>query len=130
MCSLTGCRLGPPAAAATGLASPEPSREVIEGDWDDVDAAVRTATRRGQIAIEDRAEYRLVEGGEVSVVDYTLRTVRGDSGLLRVRRGDEGLEVTCRLGAVGAAEAEVTLVADIKERLRALRGQDYAPLAD
>ncbi len=102
------------------------------GDWNDVDAAVRTAMRRCQIALEGRTEYRREEGGPVTVVDYALRTVRGDSGRLRVRRLDaEGeLEVTCRVGAFGSSGAESCVVEAVESRLRKLRGRDFSPLAD
>lgn len=127
-----GCAGHPPAAAAVGPASPEPTREVVIGDWNDVDAAVRTAVRRCQVALEKRTEYRREEGGPVTVVDYALKTVRGDSGRLRVRRLDaEGdLEVTCRIGAFGSSGAETCIVEHVEMRLRKLRGRDFSPLAD
>lgn len=116
--------MGPPEA--------EPTRELVVGDWDDVDAAVRTAVRRCQMAIEHREAYRQDEGGPVVVVDYTLRTVRGDSGRLRVRRleKDGGLEVACRIGQFGSSAAEACVVEAFEKRLSRLHGRDYAPLAD
>jgi hypothetical protein len=106
-----------------------PSERVVRGDWDDADAAVRTGVRREQMAIESRREYRSVEDEDATVIVYHLRTVRGDSGDLTLKRlaGDEIL-VRCRIGAMGSEGAEAALVSEVSKRLRALAGRDYRPL--
>lgn len=104
---------------------------MVIGDWDDVDAAVRTALRRCQMVQEGRHAYRAIEGGEIVVIEYELLTVRGDSGRLRVRRGDDGsLELSCRVGVLGSDEAERCVIEHLESRLSALHGVDYSPLDD
>jgi len=121
-----GCTPPPPAAVADGPRNPEPTRVVLSGDWARVDEAVRGAVGRCQLAIESRSAYREVEDGPVTVVDYALRSIRGDSGRLRVRRlgGERGLDVSCRIGAFGAVNAERCVVDGITARLGEPDGGD------
>lgn len=129
---LTACSPPPPPAVlASGPPSPRASVRTVEADWEDIDAALYTALRVCQIAQESRREYRTVERGEVGVLEFRLLTVRGDSGLLRARRLEGGLvELHCRIGAVGSAEAERCILDALETRLTALHGRDYAPLRE
>ena len=104
-----------------------------------MDAAVRTAARLEQIVIESRSEYGSVRSGldqndssgGPGVIVYTLRTARGDSGELSLKRLDgDGIRVRCRIGALGSASAEAAVVERVVYRLSALHGKAYAPVSD
>ncbi len=127
--ALAGCAVPPPATVASGPPSPGPASAAVVGDWNDVDAAVRTALRRCQIAGESRRGWRTAEGGDETLIEYRLLTVRGDTGILRVRRLDDstiGLE--CRIGVLGSADAERCVLEHLRLRLRELHGVEHAPL--
>jgi hypothetical protein len=128
-----GCRAAPPpATVARGPGSDEPARREVAGDWDDIDAAVRTALRRCQIAAERRTIHRVASDEGIEIVDYTLVTVRGDTGLLRLRGSlqRETIEISCRISAIGAPEAEACIVNELEARLAELFGRDFAPLRE
>lgn len=128
---LGGCALQPPAVMAWGPPNDKPTAAVAVGDWDDVDAAVRTALRDCQLAREARRAFREEEGGDETLLEYDLLTVRGDSGLLRVRRlGDGSLGLQCRIGVLGSAEAERCVIEHLTARLADLHGVDYAPIRE
>jgi hypothetical protein len=125
---LASCATPPPATVPTGAATTAPTEAVASGDWDDADAAVRTAVRRAQMAIESRRAFRSAGDDETTVLVYTLRTVRGDSGELTLKRQETGgIRIRCRVGAMGSARAEREVVDGVVARLRRLRGRDYAP---
>ncbi|USN98450.1 MAG: hypothetical protein H6810_09775 [Phycisphaeraceae bacterium] len=90
---------------------------------------MRTALRQCQLVQAGRRAYRKQEGGEWTIVEYDLVTVRGDSGVLRVRRLGEGsVDLECRVGVLGSPDAEQCVIDRLARRLAALRGVDYAPL--
>lgn len=143
MVALAGCAAPPPATVASGGPAPMALEQIAVGDWDDADAAVRTAARLEQIVIESRRAYSAVATGLDTgdaegqpddlpgVLVYTLRTARGDEGELMLKRLDDGrVRVRCRLGALGSERAEAAIVARVVERLGALSGRDYAPIRD
>lgn len=126
---LAGCTPPPPATVASGGPSLVASEMIIEADWDDADAAVRTAVRREQMALERRRAYRAANQDEHTVLVFDLRTLRGDTGELTLKDlGDGRVLVRCRIGALGSESAETALVGEIVERLHELAGKDYAPL--
>lgn len=130
--AMVGCRVPPPAVVASGPPNPGPSTREVSGDWDDVEAVVRTAMRRCQFVYDGRVYFRTDPTSEPDIVEYKLIMVRGDTGLLRVKRGPvEGiLVVSCRVGALGSAEAEACILDEVESRLARLHGRDYAPLED
>ena len=129
LCALVCCSTPRRATVPTGDSGDAPSEVIARGDWADADAVVRTAVRRTQMAIESRREYRSALDTETTVLVFTVRTVRGDSGELTLKRlGDEEILVRCRIGALGSRDAESALVGEIVDRLATLRGRDYAPL--
>lgn len=129
---IAGCRVPPPATVSRGPGSDEPTRREIAGDWDDIHAAVRTALRRCQVASERRTVHRVASDEGIEIVDYALITVRGDTGLLRLRGSPElgTIEISCRISAIGAPEAEACIVNELEARLAELFGRDYAPLRE
>lgn len=138
---LVACAAPPPATVASGPPSPLPSEVIAEGDWDDAEPAVRTAVRLEQMAIERKEAYRSAGEQADSVLVFSVRTARGDSGSVTMTRlghnasGDLGndsgkLLVTVSIGAIGSASAEGRLVRRIIDRLAELRGRDYAPITE
>ena len=125
-----GCAAPPPATIAAGPPAPAPTTATAIGDWDDIDAAVRTALRTCQLASESRKAWRTEPRGEETLIEYHLLTVRGDTGLLRVRNLRDGsIMLECRIGILGSAEAQRCVIDHVTERLEALHNTDYAPLA-
>ena len=126
--SLPGCTPPPPATVAIGGPSLVAREAVVEADWDDADAAVRTAVRREQMAIQRRRAYRAAGQDRETVLVFDLRTVRGDSGELTVKDlGTGEVLIRCRIGAMGSASAESALVSEVVDRFEDLAGKDYAP---
>lgn len=102
-----------------------PAVTVVEGDFDDVPAAVYAASMAAQ-TVDVSASHP-----EPDRWEHELLTVDGAPGFLRVLKRPDGLiEMTCRIGRFGDPERERHYVAAIAARLEELHGRDYAPLRD
>lgn len=121
----------------TGCAAPEEhsaatlgsgSRVESSGDWNDIDAAVLVGVSRVEMAIveivEESPNRRL----------FRLTTAREEPARLTVTREQtsaEAVRVTLEavVGRFGDEARERGLMAAVGERLMALKGVDYAPIA-
>lgn len=106
---------------------PDAARQELEGDWDDIDAAVLAGTNRTEWVVS-RWWW-----SDDSTRNYDLRNAHGTSGSVRIRRASDGggaaaLELTASIGPFGDAAAERELIAAIDRRLQQLRGVDAAEI--
>lgn len=110
----------------------------VDGDWDDLDAAVEVAAGANQLAVVRRVEvgawermYELVTVTDKAVV-ISARVV--DESLTiaveeeSAKRESVTIELTCRYGHAGDAGRESTVLRSVVRRLSQLRGRDFAPL--
>ncbi len=95
----------------------------VQGDWDDVDAAMDVALSEVEAAVESSQAVGLSKR-------YLIRTVRGEPGEVVLTQletpGDIGLSV--QIGRFGDRSREKRLADAIRSRLGALYGRDAAPL--
>jgi hypothetical protein len=126
--------LGPALFGCKGVPTPLPvwttlveegSELVLQGDWDDVDAAVRTGASHAEMAV--------VEGvAEPDRREFQLRSISGETGKMIATRLSPGepsrIRLVARLGHFGNPEAERRLLGFVAKRLEQLRGVDWAPL--
>lgn len=128
---LAGC------AADRSVPAGVPAEEggvLVNGDWDDVDAAVEAAVSKVQMTVvsSDDGEgsgpwvYQLV-----TITDEPARLVvrrpPGSAAPARVR-GTETLQIEASVGRFGNPRQERALIAALRERLGDLAGVDFAPI--
>jgi len=106
--------------------APQPAREVVRGDWDDVEAAIWTAAGRMEIAVEQ------IEWGQ-DVLRATLRTVQSEPVTVVARRlgaAETGrIEVEAQFGRFPEPDSRARrLVELIGRRLGQLEGVGAAPV--
>jgi hypothetical protein len=122
---LGGCAAGA-GSGASAREAPQPAREVVRGDWDDVEAAIWTAAVQLEIAVER------IEWGE-DVLRATLRTVRSEPVTVVARRlgaAETGrIEVEAQFGRFPEPDDRAgRLVEAIGRRLGQLEGVGAAPM--
>jgi hypothetical protein len=150
-----GCASGP--APLEEVARPgesdldAPTTARVDADWDDLDAAVRVAATRCELAATgfrlewidvertDRFSDRPYADRESIRANWSVLGRDGRTGVLTAERsraaaaaGENRTEITltCRIGALGVPGDEACLVGEVAERLAALRGSVASPLAD
>lgn len=91
------------------------------GDFDDIDAAVRVAATKAEVAVvSSRALSQ-------DAIEYELVTLTGEPGRLRVERRNDNLQAECSIGRFGDPERENRLLEALRSRLRDLYGVEWAP---
>lgn len=107
--------------------SPGVSRSV-NADWNDIEAAAVQGCGDAEAVVHDTLLRQPLR------IEYAIRTVDDLSGVLTFTRADiasagERTEVTvfCRVGDFGDGEREQRIVREVTDRLRQLRGVDFAP---
>lgn len=119
-------------------------REVV-ADWDDLEAAIRSGEGEAELVVADKFGMHgpITKLGPMTWV-YDVLTVGGERGTLvaagRPRRPGEGgnlpgkevIVLRCDLGYPGqnSSRREVLFLNSIVDRLRELRGVDWAPPKD
>jgi hypothetical protein len=117
-----GCG-GTPLAIGRGV---EGSEAVVEGDWDDLEAAVTVGAEEAEMALTK------AEVGD-RLAAFAVRTIGGEAGELRAESSGSGtgameaIRLTARVGLFGNPKAEERLLRGIAGRLRALAGREWAP---
>lgn len=108
--------------------------QMATGDWDDVEAAVRVAAEKCQVAVVsvDRPNDRTIAFGFTTPTDErgTLTATRRlDAGVApKPSDGPAAIELEARIGLFGDRHAERQFLRAIQDRLSGLTGVDWAPV--
>lgn len=95
------------------------------GDWDDIDAAVDVGMSAAEVARVDAST-----SSDGLTRTYELRTITDEPAWLVARREEGGrVGLGARVGRFGDPRREEKLIRGVAERLRALYGVDWAPMA-
>lgn len=129
--ALAGCGRTPGPGSLFAAKTAETGRStalVVEGDWDDVDAAILVGLEQAEMA-----QLRRRSPGPDEVV-VELLTLRDQPGTLRLTRepptgdGPTRITIEASVGRVREPDLERRLVRAVARRLEDLRGVEFAPV--
>ena len=124
---LIGCSATPSPPPVDASRTEQGSELFVIAEWDDVPAAVETASSQAEMALE--ATHRTDER-----MEFTIRLIGGERAtLVAVRTGESSgvtsstIRLIAKVGAFGAQDAERRLLGYVVARLRQLHGVEWAP---
>lgn len=123
-----GCGSAPRLESRAAPGGESPTRMVMEGDWDDVEVAVRYGLARSELSLLSVTDAPLSK-------EFRLRSSRDEPASLSASREAPGpdpvpIRMEARVGRFGDPAREHALLHRVNRRLGQLRGVDIAPAHD
>ncbi len=107
-----------------------PAALTVQGDWDDVDAAVEVGVGQGEAAV-----VRSQAAPDGLQRRYELKHVSGLTGVLNVRAESDGkdprpIALSCTMGAMESGGLSHRIIERVARRLTDLKGLEVAPIRE